>query len=62
MIRVLFCSVLASLLAHQSAASEDRKFLIENDMFLLEGKPFRILSGRCVNCFLVPIRTFLELL
>ena len=52
MIRMLFCSLLAFSSACLSAASEDRKFLIENDLFLLDGKPFRILSGRCVDAFL----------
>ena len=54
MIRVLLCSLLAFFSACRSAASEDRKFTIENDLFLLDGKPFRILSGRCVNAFLPP--------
>ena len=57
MIRILFCSLLASFLASRSAASEDRRFLIENDLFLLDGKPFRILSGRCVRSFLIPNKT-----
>ena len=57
MIRIIFCSLLAFFSACRCAASEDRKFLIENDLFLLDGKPFRILSGRRVNAFLTPIRT-----
>ncbi len=57
MISIIFCSLLALFPACRSAASEDRKFLIENDLFLLDGKPFRILSGRCVIAFLTPTRT-----
>ena len=43
---LLICHLVVQSLASQEQAAKVRDFTIENDLFMLDGKPFRILSGR----------------
>lgn len=48
MLTIVIC--LAWLLHAPACKGESGSFTIENDRFILDGKPIQIISGRCGQC------------